>query len=79
MISINEECNTSMIWDWKESHVREVCIIEFAHILSLWDNFEIAAPPPPPLSQLCKKYANVFGQIFRLFFSMFFVFIKSEK
>ena len=26
--------------------VRVMCIITFAHILSLWDNFQSAAPPP---------------------------------
>ena len=37
--------------------LRELCEIKCAHILSLWDNLKIAAPPP--LTQFWKKYANV--------------------
>ena len=52
--------------------LREVCKINFAHILSLWDNFKIAAPPP------CLNLAKstpMFSDIFFLFFSRY----KSEK
>ena len=54
--------------------VREVCEIKFAHILSLWDNLKIAAPPLPHLSQFCKKCANVPGN-----FAIYFCPIFSPK
>ena len=55
---------------------REVCEIKFAHILSLWDNLKIAAPPLPLLSQFCKKCANVPGN-FAIYFSPIFSLTKA--
>ena len=54
--------------------VRDVCIIDFAHILQLCNR---RTPTSPPLSQLCKKYANVFGQFFRLFLSHIYKPVKT--